>query len=57
MKKQTTFYFDEELRRIVKKVCIDRDISVSSFINQAIKEKLIRESVENHEKAQGRSDL
>lgn len=40
---RTTIYIDEKLKKQVQKLCIDKGISMTQFIYEAMKEKLSRD--------------
>jgi predicted HicB family RNase H-like nuclease len=47
LKRQTSIYLEEEIRKSIKLICIEKDISVNEWITQAIKEKMKRENEED----------
>lgn len=41
---KTSLYIDKKLYNDLKKICIELDITIKEFLNDAVKEKLEKES-------------
>lgn len=53
-RKKTTFYIEKGLHSAVRIAAIKQDITVTEFIENALKEKLIKEGFEWHDVEPGK---